>query len=69
MMNRGGAHGFTEDEKMLVRELFGVRPGEGKAEELRRCLVEEIEKHIATLMRKREKVDASMEVAEIDNQI
>lgn len=39
MMNRQGASGFTEEEKMIVRELFGVKPGSGNPEELRRRLV------------------------------
>jgi hypothetical protein len=50
MMNRQGASGFTEEEKMVVRELFGVRPGSGNPEELRRRLVSEVESHRNTLM-------------------
>jgi hypothetical protein len=50
MMNRQGASGFTEEEKMIVQELFGVRPGSGSPEELRRRLISEVEAHRNTLM-------------------
>jgi hypothetical protein len=30
---------------MIVRELFGIKPGEGTPEELRKKLIEELESH------------------------
>jgi hypothetical protein len=34
---------------MIVRELFGIKPGDGSPEELRRRLKEELEAHRSSL--------------------
>ena len=49
LVNRQGAAGFSEEEKMIVRELFGIRPGSGNPEDLRQRLRDELLLHKETI--------------------